>query len=232
MIFARFFTLTAAIAALTALVGCAGTPSQPTTAGAYGVPASAAAKASPTAAAELASHLTGYFSSAAQAAADKDYFNIELRVVPVWPTRNDGPWLYVEQADAKTPDKPYRQRVYRLELKGGQHLSYIYEFKGDPLLHAGQWKQAQPLAALSPADLTLKDGCEVVMTRRADASYAGATRDKACPSVLRGARYGASRVTLDAKLLESWDQGFDEAGKQVWGATKGAYKFVKLAAKP
>ncbi|MFH7042255.1 CpcT/CpeT family chromophore lyase [Paucibacter sp. JuS9] len=182
--------------------------------------------------AELASHLSGYFTSAAQAAADKDYFNIELRIVPVWTDRTDGPWLYVEQADARTPDKPYRQRVYRLETQGGKYLSHIYEFKGDPLKNAGQWKQAAPLAGLNPADIVLKDGCAVIMERRADGSYVGATADKACPSVLRGARYGSSKVTLDAKLLESWDQGFDAEGKQIWGATKGAYKFVKISAKP
>jgi CpeT protein len=182
--------------------------------------------------AELASHLTGYFSSRAQAQADKDYFDIELRVVPVWTERADGPWLYVEQAAANTPDKPYRQRVYRLELRGNDYLSHIYEFKGDPLKQAGQWKEAKPLGALTPADIVLKDGCAVVMQRKSDGSYSGATVEKACPSVLRGAKYGASRVTLDAKLLESWDQGFAEDGKQVWGATKGAYRFVKISTKP
>jgi hypothetical protein len=182
--------------------------------------------------AELQSHLSGYFTSRTQAQADKSYFEIELRVAPVWPERRDGPWLYVEQADAKTPDKPYRQRVYRLEKRGEEYLSHIYEFKGDPLRQAGQWKEARPLAALTPADLVLKDGCAVVMRRRPDGSYAGATLDKACPSVLRGARYGSSKVTLDARLLESWDQGYAEDGRQVWGATQGPYRFVKIAGKP
>ena len=182
--------------------------------------------------AELASHLSGSFSSRAQAQADKDFLDIELRIVPVWTQRSDGPWLYVEQAAAATADKPYRQRVYRLERKGDQYLSHIYEFKGDPLKHAGQWRQAVPLASLSPQDLVLKDGCAVIMTRSAGGRYSGATVDKACPSVLRGARYGSSKVTLDAKVLDSWDQGWDDSGKQVWGSTKGAYRFVKTAARP
>lgn len=207
----RLVSCTAAALALSACAGL-GTPADPT--------------------AELASHLTGYFTSAAQAAADKDYFNIELRIVPAWAGRADGPWLYVEQADARTPDKPYRQRVYRLEAKDGKYLSHIYEFKGDPMKQAGQWKQPAPLAALTPADLVLKDGCAVVMERRADGSYSGATVEKACPSVLRGSRYASSKVTLDARLLESWDQGFDADGKQVWGAMKGAYRFVKVSAQP
>ena len=48
-----------------------------------------------------------------------------------------------------------------------------------------------------------------------------------CESNLRGAKYAASRVTLTEHLLASWDQGFDETGKQVWGAEKGGYRFVK-----
>ena len=182
--------------------------------------------------AELASHLSGSFSSRAQAMADKDFLDIELRIVPVWPERTDGPWLYVEQAAAATVDEPYRQRVYRLEKKDGRYLSHIYEFKGDPLRQAGQWRLPVPLAALSPQDLTLKEGCAVIMNRSPEGVYSGATVDKACPSALRNARFGSSKVTLDARVLESWDQGWDANGQQVWGSTKGAYRFVKTAARP
>ena len=182
--------------------------------------------------AELQSYLTGTFNSAAQAAADKDFFNIELRILPIWPERNDGPWLYVEQADAKTVDKPYRQRVYRLEVKNGQHLSHIYTLKGDPMRFAGQWRSATPMATATLADIELKDGCAVVMVRTAANTYKGATVERACPSELRGAKYATSIVDVSSALLDSWDQGFDANGKQVWGSTKGPYKFVKLAAKP
>jgi hypothetical protein len=34
-------------------------------------------------------------------------------------------------------------------------------------------------------------------------------------------------VTLDQGQLLSWDQGFDSENKQVWGATKGGYVFIK-----
>lgn len=191
-----------------------------------------APSAAPPATQELAGYLTGYFNSAAQAAADKDYFNIELRVVPIWPQRNDGPWLYVEQADAKTPDKPYRQRVYRLEAQGARMVSHIYTLKGDPLRHAGEWKKTLPMAGANLADLELRDGCAVVMSRTPQATYKGATLERACSSDLRGAKYASSIVDVSNTLLDSWDQGFDANGKQVWGAVKGPYKFVKLAATP
>ncbi|HRW89883.1 MAG TPA: CpcT/CpeT family chromophore lyase, partial [Flavobacteriales bacterium] len=62
--------------------------------------------------AELASWMTGSFSSAAQAEADTNYYAIELEMARIWPERTDGVWLYVEQAVAAKKEKPYRQRVY------------------------------------------------------------------------------------------------------------------------
>jgi hypothetical protein len=83
------------------------------------------------------------------------------------------------------------------------------------------------LEALTPGDLELKDGCAVVLSRDADGANGGATSERGCPSDLRGAKYATSKVTLNAKLLESWDQGFDGEGKQVWGARNGPYVLTK-----
>jgi hypothetical protein len=182
--------------------------------------------------AELAQYLSGHFTSAAQAATTAGYLAIELRVQPIWPERSDGPWLYVEQADARTPERPYRQRVYRLERQGEHYLSHIYTLKGEALRHAGAWRETRPLAALGPADLELRAGCEVVLTRSSEGRYRGATAERSCPSDLRGARWASSEVTLDGKVLESWDRGFDAAGAQVWGATAGPYRFVRIEAAP
>ena len=34
-------------------------------------------------------------------------------------------------------------------------------------------------------------------------------------------------VSMESGRIESWDQGFDANGKQVWGAEKGGYVFLK-----
>ena len=181
---------------------------------------------------ELANFLIGYFTSAEQAKNDKDFFNIELRIVPVWPHRTDGPWMYVEQADAKTPEKPYRQRLYRLEMQGEKYVSHIYTLKGDPLRFASDWKKPIPLGSASLADIEERKGCAVIMTRNSAGNYVGATAERACSSDLRGASYASSIVDVSPTLLNSWDQGYNAEGKQVWGSTKGPYMFVKVSAKP
>lgn len=72
-----------------------------------------------------------------------------------------------------------------------------------------------------------REGCEVILTKTEN-GYEGSTQGDNCKSSLRGASYATSKVSMSANKITSWDQGFDESGNQVWGATKGPYEFVKL----
>lgn len=181
---------------------------------------------------EVRDYLVGSYDSAAQAKADPDYRVIVLHMAACWTDRKDGPWVYVEQAVAEMQQAPYRQRVYRLvDLGKGQVRSDVYELPGTPAEvvknFAGQWKSEKPLAGISPEQLTLKDGCSITLTRQGDGAYVGATGVGTCASSLRGAAYATSEVVLTREVLRSWDRGYDKEGKQVWGAEKGGYVFVK-----
>lgn len=177
----------------------------------------------------LTDWMTGRFSSAAQAQRNKDYFPIDLAMARIWRDRKDGIWLYVEQSRAGSA-APYRQRVYRLAHIGSNVFeSEVYLLPGDPLDLAGAHNAAEPLASLSPLDLTEKPGCGVILRRMADGSFAGSTLGSQCASSLRGADHATSEVRITRKRLVSWDRGFDAAHAQVWGATEGGYVFDKLA---
>jgi hypothetical protein len=171
--------------------------------------------------------MEGHFSSRAQAQADKDFLDIELRVVRIWRDRNDGPWLYVEQASSAHTSRPYRQRVYQLVRTPQGFASRVYLLPGEVLRFAGQWREADPLANVTPADLQLRDGCTVWLTVKGS-GYAGATQGQQCASDLRGASYATSEVVIDSKGMTSWDRGYNAAGQQVWGAVKGGYRFDRL----
>ena len=170
--------------------------------------------------------LHGTFSSEAQSKEDTTYFNISLVMVPIWKERTDGQWMYVEQAMATKLDKPYRQRVYRLRHPGeNTFTSDIYTIK-NALSYAGLQNDKTKLQKLSYDSLELKDGCTVTLIKNNDV-YAGGTDGKSCPSDLRGAKYATTKITMKKGELISWDQGFDSNDKQVWGATKGGYIFIK-----
>jgi hypothetical protein len=179
---------------------------------------------------ELVAWMTGWFSSAEQAALlPDDYFDIRLFMVPIWTDRTDGPWLYVEQAAASALQRPYRQRVYHLVATEDGVRSDVYELPGDPLVFAGDWRTPERFVALGPDELVPRTGCSIFLERTAD-GYRGSTVEGDCPSTLAGASYATSEVVISEDVLESWDRGFDAHGEQVWGATAGAYVFVKIEA--
>ena len=175
----------------------------------------------------LVAYMVGDFSSQAQSLQDSAFFDIRLHIRPIWPKDKANHWLYVEQAAATAESKPYRQRVYKVETdaKGG-FKSIVYTLP-DQAKWAEKYKTPEAFEALKPADLSLREGCTVFLTKQKGGTFVGATEGLGCESTLRGAKYASSKVTITPKELRSWDQGFNDKGEQVWGATKGGYVFVK-----
>lgn len=174
---------------------------------------------------ELVSIMQGHYSSEKQSVADTTYFNISLRMVPVW--KNKGHYLFVEQAIFSKQDKPYRVRIYKLAQDGDKFISQIYTLKNEKEW-IGKWNTPEAFDALTENDIELKQGCEVVLERAGKNKFEGQTGLKTCTSELRGASYATSKVTVLENQILSWDQGFDKDGKQVWGAEKAGYVFDKL----
>ncbi len=174
---------------------------------------------------ELRDWMTGHFSSEAQAKRDSAFFTIQLAVYPLWQNRSDGYWLYVEQADARTPDQPYRQRIYQLTITSRGIESIIYTFD-DPLEFAGSPEKLEK--ELEREDLVQRTGCEVVLKRQDRDTFAGNTVGKNCPSDLRGAAYATSKAVITRDKMITLDQGFNTMGVQVWGSARGGYEFLKI----
>lgn len=171
--------------------------------------------------------MSGSYDSSLQAEEDSSYYNISLHMYPIWENKGGGKYLYVEQAMASMQDKPYRQRVYKLQKQSdGKIASFVYTLKNDSLF-IGKWKNLQYFEKFGLSILDEREGCEVILTLTL-AGYEGSTQKDNCKSTLRGASYATSVVSMTENQITSWDQGFDEKGDQVWGATKGPYKFVKL----
>jgi len=183
--------------------------------------------------AQLTCWLTGSFSSRAQSEADSAFYDIRLEMHRIWPERQDGNWLYVEQAVADQRDRPYRQRVYHLTpLDDGAFESAVFTLP-DPARFVCAGKLSGPaLGSLTPDSLTIRQGCAIVLRRVDEASFAGSTQDQDCGSSLRGASYATSEVIVRVDRLISWDRGFDAEGVQVWGAEKGGYVFDRVGEAP
>jgi hypothetical protein len=174
---------------------------------------------------QLVAIMQGTYSSEKQSIEDKEYFNISLRMIPIW--KEKGNYLYVEQAMFEKQESPYRVRIYKVSHRNDEFVSEIYTLKNEKEW-IGKWKTPEAFAALSESDIELKPGCEVILKKQPDGTFIGETGEKTCPSELRGASYASSKVTVTPTQILSWDQGFDKEGKQVWGAVKGGYIFDKI----
>jgi hypothetical protein len=176
---------------------------------------------------KLAGTMAGEYSSEAQAKADTNYFHIMLRMKPIWKDNPDGFWFYVEQSVATAQQKPYRQRVYHLYLNDDTTIvSKVYEIK-NPLKYTLGWKESGKLAGLTPDSLVDRQGCGIYLHKRSSGTFTGSTPGKECLSSLRGATYATSEVAVYSDKLVSWDRGWNKEDKQVWGAEKGGYIFIK-----
>ncbi len=176
----------------------------------------------------LASHLTGHFSSEAQSKHDPEFFDIRLHAVRIWTARDDGPWIYIEQARGDAIDRPYRQRIYRLEpIEEGRIRSDVYELPGDPREFVGAWSEPSRLDAVMPENLRLRAGCSVYLSFKND-RWIGSTQGKGCSSSISGASYATSEVNIDASGMSTWDRGYDANDQQVWGSVKGPYRFDRV----
>ncbi|MBU6204831.1 MAG: chromophore lyase CpcT/CpeT [Bacteroidetes bacterium] len=175
----------------------------------------------------LCQQMSGAFNSTAQSKKDTSYFDITLHMKPIWTNRDDGYWLYVEQAVTTMQDKPYRQRVYHVYLfNDSTIISQVYELKS-PKDYIGAWKEKEPLSTLNTGSLEIRDGCAIYLQKKSDDAYSGSTPRKECISNLRGAAYATSEVEIRKNMILSWDRGWDKEDNQVWGAEKGGYEFIK-----
>jgi CpeT protein len=174
--------------------------------------------------------LSGSFDSRAQASRDPRYFEVSLEVAPIWTARKKGRWLYVEQALCRSLERPYRQRVYHVaRAEGGKgFVSTVYEIPQAERF-VGAYRHTSRFEALKPKDLIRRPGAKIYLRREGE-GYRGGTRGRECKSDFRGASYATAQVRLGPSCVESWDRGFDGQGKQVWGATAGAYRFLRRSA--
>jgi CpeT protein len=175
----------------------------------------------------LKTYMVGSFNSALQAKNDSDFYEIHLHMAPIWENRKDGFWMYVEQAIVTDLNKPYRQRIYHVSLiNDSTILSEVLEMKS-PLRFAGAYKNIALLDKLTSDSLEARKGCGIFLHARNNGSFVGSTNKQDCLSTMRGATYATSEVIISKQMLVSWDRGWDTQSKQMWGAVKSGYQFVK-----
>ncbi|NJR41071.1 MAG: hypothetical protein HC781_22315 [Leptolyngbyaceae cyanobacterium CSU_1_4] len=134
--------------------------------------------------------------------------------------------FFAEQANALTPDRPYRQRIAVLtEASGTLQVQYLAFKQPEKFLGAG----ANPglLKSLSLEDLENLPGCRLNVSEEAGKFKATPQPGEPCYFQYNGAtRQVVLGFEVSAGKFWSYDRGVDpETGQGLWGALMGAYEF-------
>ncbi len=175
----------------------------------------------------LVHYMCGSFSSAEQAMADPDFYDLRLVITPIWKSRTDGHWLYVEQASASRMNEPYRQRVYHVvKVDDTTFRSDVYDIDGRKRF-AGGWSDPDFMNQLTPDSLNQREGCSIMLYKVDDTLFEGGTEGDDCLTNYRDAVYRTSDVRVTPSMLYRWDRGYNTNGEQIWGVVKGGYEFKR-----
>ncbi|KAH1112319.1 hypothetical protein GLYMA_04G202400v4 [Glycine max] len=184
----------------------------------------------------VSNSLTGEKYSKEQASRDPDnYFNIRMLTCPAAELVDGSKVLYFEQAFWRTPQKPFRQRLFMVkpcpkELKCDVELSTyairdMEEYKNFCDRPRDQRPQPEEVIGDIAEHLTTVHLKRCPRGKRC--LYEGSTPPGGFPnSWQNGATYCTSELAiLKNNEIHTWDRGYDDGGNQVWGQKEGPYEF-------
>ncbi len=186
---------------------------------------------------QLASWLAGEFDNREQAIAEPVWFvHLRLWHRPMALFGDDSLTLFAEQANIVQLDRPYRQRLLRIQtLADPQKLCpqklqvQYYAFKNfNAVKGAGQ--NPALLQGITLDDIELLPGCVLTVTQAAGDRYCAEPPPGACCyfTYLEVTRQVCLGFAATPTEFLSFDKGVDpETGKALWGALMGPYQFAK-----
>ncbi|WP_119678443.1 chromophore lyase CpcT/CpeT [Indioceanicola profundi] len=178
----------------------------------------------------LAKILTGNYSTERQASTDPARPAELLRITPIWTGRSDGPWMYVERADAAAANQPTRQEIWQLKFqphKGGTEIR-IHTLP-DPEAVSGAWREPEKIRAVLPERLTRVEGCELLLQRRQEFAFSGGTPGMGCKPSYSDADYVLIQASIEPQGLRLAERGYDSSGRQISGPREEGLRFDKVA---
>jgi len=149
-----------------------------------------------------------------------------MRVVRIWEHKEDA-WLYLEQSAENSPEKPYRQWILRIEES--QENLYMVEphvYIGDKPL-AGNREATYIGNHVKMDELDVLSGCEFFVDYDGFVAFSGSTVENFCDTDIQGASILKIKFNLMEHKIDWWEQGFDDEGKQLWGAGAKPLVFTK-----
>ncbi len=181
----------------------------------------------------LAQYLAGEFDNRDQAIDDPAWFvHLKMWQRPVPLFLEDSITIFAEQANVLELERPYRQRLLRLQDRQGQiHIQY-YSFK-QPDRYRGAGANPDQFQDLTIAEIELLPRCvlAVARTEGSDRFRSSPLPDTQCCFTYAGEiRQVCLGFEVDSQQFLSYDKGIDAEGRALWGAIMGPYRYTKRQA--
>lgn len=173
---------------------------------------------------EVVSHLVGIMDTSAQSKLNPQRVNVQMTTCKV--QLNDdlnSIYLYQEQALGNKLNQPYRQRILKIiPLENNVVESKAYKLTNEQEF-INFCNQSESSKILQKTDLS-ESICSVFL-RPVVSIYIGETPSEGCVANVRGAVKITNKIILHSQGMDTFDQGFDAEGKQVWGAVNDSYQY-------
>jgi hypothetical protein len=177
--------------------------------------------------------MVGHFTTLIIAESESTSDGLQRFVVPVWLDREDGPWLYIEEATTNQPDEPTSQLVMNIRLGyHGQVRCEVYDLPGDPIVHANAWNEPDALSSISPQQCDYRSGCTIDLHLYGQDVYVGSTNGRGCPDQYLNGAFMTIRQQIGALSMTRWVRGFTTDGVLLWGSPDTPEVFYRLTKIP
>ncbi|QJF57160.1 hypothetical protein GO993_18555 [Aeromonas salmonicida subsp. salmonicida] len=175
----------------------------------------------------LLSWFTGEFSSREQAGYDTRFTSAELRLVEIWPGYQGFRWVYAEQFLTERSVRPFRQRIYRFSPVPDGRILIAELTMPRAVDFAGAWRDPGLLDSLTPQQLSLRQGCEVWLSRQPSGEYAGHSKVGSCATNFGGASTLVQYLWVGPDSVRLLDRAYDNEAHQRWGSPGEGYVYLR-----
>ncbi|WP_324051716.1 chromophore lyase CpcT/CpeT [Aeromonas caviae] len=175
----------------------------------------------------LLSWFSGEFSSQEQATFDARFTSAELRLVEIWPGEGPFRWVYAEQFLTERAQRPFRQRIYRFSSLPDGRILMAELTMPRATDFAGAWRRPELLDSLTPQQLSLREGCEIWLTRQPGGEYKGQTRVGHCATDFGGATTLVQYLWIGPDSVRLLDRAYDNGAHQRWGSPGEGYVYLR-----
>lgn len=172
--------------------------------------------------------LEGTFSSKKQSEKDPSFHHVNLSNTRIWEDKKEV-WFYQELYNPNRTTSIYNQRIIQVKRLDSFTISSTSFIIPDAKKYVNGWKNKDIFDSLTIKDLKKREGCDVFFRKKTSSIFLGKTKNKTCQSIFRKEMvFITSVVVLSDEKITSWDRGYDEKNRQVWGKIQEPYAYDKI----